>query len=663
MIRLIPPVRSSQTNRTLKPERPLFWLLILSLTLVLTGCGGLSSEPNIVSTAPVPISTATAKPDIGHPLNRVDLSKGEALFNGPQGCQNCHGIGGNGDGQTAVNFSCKIPNAADPTVARSAAPGDWFSITTNGNGGDRTCLMPPWKNLLDEQQRWDVASYLYSLHYNQAMLDKGAQIWAANCAVCHGDTGKGDGPKAAASARPVPNFSDPADLIATSDTTLFYSVTSGGGPAMPAFAGKLDDDSRWAVVAYTRSLAWNWVSSASGVATVVPTAAGTAQPESPTLTINGTINNCTKSGTVPPTMALTLRVLNTSVTPPSTTSTYQTTAAADGSFSFKDVARQIGQAYVVMTDYAGLQQFSKPLRLAAGAGSMLTLPLTLYEGTTDSADLTITQETMIVDFPDLNNAAINVGLNVANVGTHIVQTNQVNSTGAKLSIRLPLPAAAYQVTIDPQLASQFVVANGADGIPELENALPIFPGESRPVQFSYRLPLNSNLTLGLAVPYTVGAFDVYLAKTSGFAISDPNWPAASPISLQDASGTAVTYLGYKLANPAAPGKPLTLTIAPQVQLANANADGRRNTLTIVLILAGCAFLLVGFVSIRLNRSETRRRITSIPGAPPATPAERLIAQIAILDDRFEAGDLAEADYIEQRAQLKAQLVALIEQGR
>ena len=159
------------TNLISKPKPVLFGTLLIGLMVVLTGCGGLSSEPNIVSTAPVPTVTPTIPPDIGHPLNRVDLSQGAALFNGPQGCQNCHGIGGHGDGQTAANFSCKIPNVADPNVARSVSPNDWFPITTNGNGGDTTCLMPPWKNRLNEQQRWDVTSYLYSLHYGQATLD------------------------------------------------------------------------------------------------------------------------------------------------------------------------------------------------------------------------------------------------------------------------------------------------------------------------------------------------------------------------------------------------------------------------------------------------------------------------------------------------------------
>jgi mono/diheme cytochrome c family protein len=645
-----------------RPTRAVLNVVWLSLVLVAAGCGGLSSEPNIVSTAPVPTVTATVPADIGHPISRVDLTDGAILFNGPQGCQNCHGTAGHGDGQTAASFSCKIPDAADPAIARSIAPSDWFNTTTNGNGADQTCLMPPWKNTLDEQQRWNVTSYLYSLHYGTAMLTTGAQIWADNCVACHGVSGKGDGPKAGESARPVPNFSDPAYLVSYSDTTLFNSVTNGVGSAMPAFASKLDDNGRWAVVAYLRSLTWTGATRASSVtATPAATAAGTAQPEAPTITVSGKVTNGTKAGILPPNLAVTLRLLDTTSSPPKTSATFQAAAAADGTYSFKDVPRQIGQAYVVTANYAGLQQFSTPIRLTAGAGPLLNLPLTIYEGSTDSADLVITQETMIVDFQDGSNAVVNVGINIANVGTHIYQSTQTDSTGAKLSIRLPLPAAATQVTVDPQVTSPFNVVKGADGITELQNTLPLFPGESRPVQFSYRLPVTGSLTLSLAVPYTTQAFSLYLPQSSGFAVADAHWPSDSPIALQNASGTSVTYLGYKLANPVTPGTVLALTIAPQTQLANADADARRNTLTVVLVLAGGAFLLIGLISVRLNRSERRQQATA-PSAPPVTPTERLIAQIAVLDDRFEAGEIPQADYETQRAQLKAQLVALIAQS-
>src|ERR1041385_311176 len=71
---------------------------LIAVLLVLSGCGQLSSEPIIISTASLPTVTPTAPPDVGRPAARVSLSRGAAIFNGAQGCQNCHGLQGKGDG-------------------------------------------------------------------------------------------------------------------------------------------------------------------------------------------------------------------------------------------------------------------------------------------------------------------------------------------------------------------------------------------------------------------------------------------------------------------------------------------------------------------------------------------------------------------------------------
>lgn len=83
----------------------------------------------------------------------------------------------------------------------------------------------------------------------------GAQVYAANCAACHGARGYGDGP-AAAQLSPRP-----ADLawLARShmvgDPYIYWTVSEGGKPvgsAMPAFNRILSQRDIWAVVTYVR---------------------------------------------------------------------------------------------------------------------------------------------------------------------------------------------------------------------------------------------------------------------------------------------------------------------------------------------------------------------------------------------------------------------------
>ena len=87
----------------------------------------------------------------------------------------------------------------------------------------------------------------------QASIDGGAAIYAERCAVCHGDSGRGDGP-AAVGLKPKP-----ADLrvhlaAGHSDAQLFDWVSNGyPDSAMPAFKSTLSAEDRWNVLNYIRS--------------------------------------------------------------------------------------------------------------------------------------------------------------------------------------------------------------------------------------------------------------------------------------------------------------------------------------------------------------------------------------------------------------------------
>ena len=77
----------------------------------------------------------------------------------------------------------------------------------------------------------------------------GGEIYAINCALCHGDTGLGDG-AGAVGLNPAP-----ADLNErVQDRTageLFWIVTNGSkGTAMPPWEAALNEEDRWHVVNY-----------------------------------------------------------------------------------------------------------------------------------------------------------------------------------------------------------------------------------------------------------------------------------------------------------------------------------------------------------------------------------------------------------------------------
>jgi cytochrome c oxidase cbb3-type subunit 3 len=78
--------------------------------------------------------------------------------------------------------------------------------------------------------------------------------------VCHGDTGKGDGPGARVIGQRLRDFTDPQAMRQVSDRYLFEIIQKGGSQfgrsnAMPAWGMKLGDAEIRALVAYIRSLA------------------------------------------------------------------------------------------------------------------------------------------------------------------------------------------------------------------------------------------------------------------------------------------------------------------------------------------------------------------------------------------------------------------------
>ena len=88
-------------------------------------------------------------------------------------------------------------------------------------------------------------------------LAHGAKVYAANCAVCHGARGLGEGP-AGANLNPPPG--DLAWLasrpIGQWDPFIYWTVAEGGaqfGSAMPAYKDSLSADEIWAVAAYIQA--------------------------------------------------------------------------------------------------------------------------------------------------------------------------------------------------------------------------------------------------------------------------------------------------------------------------------------------------------------------------------------------------------------------------
>ena len=86
-------------------------------------------------------------------------------------------------------------------------------------------------------------------------LTRGAQVYRENCAGCHGDLGRGDGPMARGLDPKPANLTDASALADAAPLDFYRRITIGVvGTAMPAFETRLSTDDRWAAAAYATLL-------------------------------------------------------------------------------------------------------------------------------------------------------------------------------------------------------------------------------------------------------------------------------------------------------------------------------------------------------------------------------------------------------------------------
>lgn len=132
-----------------------------------------------------------------------------------------------------------------------------------------------WKDLRVEtrfEQRndmeiWDLVAVVWQKNATPQEIAAGQQLYAVNCAACHGEQGRGDGVFAAElahvdgkhseTARAGPRGTQPTDftnsrhMLAASPARLQGKIVRGGmGTGMPYWGPIFTEDQTWALVAY-----------------------------------------------------------------------------------------------------------------------------------------------------------------------------------------------------------------------------------------------------------------------------------------------------------------------------------------------------------------------------------------------------------------------------
>jgi len=115
-----------------------------------------------------------------------------------------------------------------------------------------------FKSSPNQEKEWKVPAEYKTMENPTDATDKenmsiGKSLYSKHCKSCHGKEGYGDGPKADEQEGDLGDFSSD-DTQGQTDGALFYKITTGRDD-MPKFSKKLsDDEDRWLIVNYMRTL-------------------------------------------------------------------------------------------------------------------------------------------------------------------------------------------------------------------------------------------------------------------------------------------------------------------------------------------------------------------------------------------------------------------------
>ena len=617
-------------------------LLLLPFALILSACNfslaaDLTPPPGYQPPAEQ-ISPVEATSGPLFPLLPPDPSQGEAIY--VEKCAPCHGAAGLGDGSRSGQLANPVPALGAAEVARRTSPADWYKMVTQGN---LEKFMPAFKSLSD-RQRWDVVAYLYSLSTTDENLVKGAKLYQATCAECHGRDGRG-GISGGAGA---PDLTNQELMASKSSVDLFQTISQGAGPEMPAFETKLSQEERWALTDYLRSM--TFVPSGNQAMTT-PAATAIAQETpgvqfTPTveITLTQEISSTESLGVVmgainyegdlqiPVGLTVTLHGFDQMQLVITGTVTVQ----SDNSYMFPEIEMPEGRMFLATVQFQGITYGSEVLTVEPGMTS-LDMPIQVYDTTFDPSVLAVDRLHYFFELMDEQTLRV--------VELYVISNPSGKTLAAAeegqpvLEFTLPTGAANLEFE-DGVLGERYLPTEGG-----FADTFPVRPGIGNyQVLFSYEMSYDGKLELDRPMRMPTSAV-VILVPEDGLDIKGE--------AIQDAGVRDVQGVQYHMYNGSAlqVGQPFQITISGR----KGTSTSSNTSLIVGLASLGAALIIAGVWFYRRGRPEQEPEpAVAAPQQNYETP-EAIMDAILALDDLYQEGQLPEEAYKVRRAELKTRL--------
>lgn len=620
--------------------------LVLFFGLFLTACSfSLAADvtPPPGYQAPV-VKESTGQAPISGPLYPlVPPSPADGAPTYAEKCAPCHGARGLGDGERAAQLPIPVTAIGSPEVARQSTPARWYEIVTQGN---LERFMPPF-NSLASGDRWDVLAYVYSLSASETDMEEAAGLYAGQCARCHGETGKGDGPDAAGLSVQPKDLTRWEWVAAKSNADFYQAIQAGVAPDMPAYADQISAEQSWALADTVRSLGFAAAGKLTDAGTPAPQGTPLPSAEAPsaiaTATITSTLGsiigevNNASGGEVPDGLKVLLHGfdgMQSVIT--------QTTTTSAGQYAFPEVEMPEGRVFLTTIEFGGAMYGSEIATPQPGEVA-IHLPIEIFEATTDTSGLIADRLHLFFEFTDEKTVRVIELYVISNLGQKTIMAEQEGEP--VLSFKLP-PEAANLEFQDGELGGRYLQT--ADGFAD---TAPIQPGESvYQVLYAYDMPYNKKLEMAQEMTLPANAVVVLVPEETVKVKGD---------ALEDAGVRTVQGAAYRMynANALQTGDVLRLTVtgAP-ADAVTTLATGTRQEIMFGVGALGLALIVAGVFLYRRSRSaEMDAPQEDDLVSPESENVETVMDAILALDDLYRAGDLPEDAYRQRRAELKARL--------
>ena len=144
-----------------------------------------------------------------------------------------------------------LPNGPDSTALNHAA--DALVAAIDAKASPKQVASQAHALADDLLKAWPVAS----VPEHAPDLARGATLYQAQCAACHGSTGHGDGPAGRALSPPPVDFTNLQRADQRSALSLYEVISQGvAGTSMASYADRVAPGDRWALAFYVGSLAY-----------------------------------------------------------------------------------------------------------------------------------------------------------------------------------------------------------------------------------------------------------------------------------------------------------------------------------------------------------------------------------------------------------------------